>query len=146
MAKMAANPLDKTPIKVFSLQTCAHCKAVKKILQQQQIPFRIVYVDMLIGEERNKIISELKRLRSGFKSFNRAQDQGGENTFNRRNTSGISRIKRFSPTLRLGSRGGFETTSNPARSFPTLVIGGKTLVGFKKETLLQMLANLQGET
>jgi hypothetical protein len=46
----------------------------------------------------------------------------------------------------LGSRGGFETTSNPARSFPTLVIGGKTLVGFKKETLLQMLANLQGET
>jgi glutaredoxin len=97
MAKMAAHPLDKTPIKVFSLQTCAHCKAVKKILQQQQIPFRIVYVDMLIGEERNKIISELKRL-------------------------------------------------NPACSFPTLVIGGKTLVGFKKEKLLQMLADLQGET
>ncbi len=48
---------------------------------------------------------------SGFKTFNRAQDQGGENTFNRRNMPGISRIKRFSPTQRLGSRGGFEATS-----------------------------------
>jgi hypothetical protein len=49
---------------------------------------------------------------SGFKTFNRAQDQGGEKPFNRGHTSGISRIERFSPTPILGSRKGFETTSN----------------------------------
>jgi glutaredoxin len=96
MGKIATGPLDKTPITVFSLQTCTHCKAVKKILQQQQLPFRIIYVDMLIGEERNKVMRQLKSL-------------------------------------------------NPACSFPTLVIGGKTLVGFKKEKFLQMLADVQGE-
>lgn len=97
MAKMAVDPLEKTSITVFSLQTCMHCKAVKTILQQQQIPFRIVYVDMLIGEKRSKIIGQLKSL-------------------------------------------------NPACSFPTMVISGKTLIGFKKKKFLQMLADLQAET
>jgi hypothetical protein len=60
-----------------------------------------------------------KHFRSGFKIFNRAQDQGGEKPFNRRNTSGISRIKRFFPTPRLGSRGGFETTSIERRAVMT---------------------------
>jgi hypothetical protein len=66
-------------------------------------------VAVLFGTTVAVAIKIMKR--SGFKSFHRAQDQGGEKAFNRRNTSGISRIKRFSPTRILGPRGGFETTS-----------------------------------
>jgi glutaredoxin len=48
------------PVTIYSLQTCSHCREAKKFLQQHQIPFRTVYVDMLVGEERNEAMRQLR--------------------------------------------------------------------------------------
>lgn len=77
---------ETPPITLYALQTCSHCKEVKKLFQARRIDFRTVYVDMLIGDERNDTMRCLRRL-------------------------------------------------NPSVSFPTLVIGATTIVGFKKEAI-----------
>ena len=53
---------ELTPITLYALQTCGHCKDVKKLLQERQIRFETVYVDMLVGDERNDTIRHLKRI------------------------------------------------------------------------------------
>ena len=84
---------------LYALQTCSHCKDTKQLLQEHRIAFRTVYVDMLVGEERNDTMRYLRRI-------------------------------------------------NPSVSFPTLVVGEETIVGFKKkkiEAALQALANRLGD-
>lgn len=73
-------------ITLYALQTCSHCKDLKKLLQARNLPFRIVHVDMLIGDERNDTMRYLRRI-------------------------------------------------NPTVSFPTLVVGDETIVGFKKRDI-----------
>ena len=59
---MKLDDSDRLPqVTLYSLQTCAHCRETKKFLQRHQIAFRTVYMDLLIGAERNE---EMRRLRS----------------------------------------------------------------------------------
>jgi glutaredoxin len=44
---------NPTSITLYALQSCSHCKDTKKLLQELRIPFRTVYVDMLVGDERS---------------------------------------------------------------------------------------------
>ena len=57
---------DKTstapPIILYGLQTCSHCKSARKHLQDHGVTFKTVYVDMLLGEERNETLRELRRI------------------------------------------------------------------------------------
>lgn len=73
-------------ITLYALQTCGHCKEVKRLLQEQGAAFRTIYVDMLVGDKRNDTMRHIRRI-------------------------------------------------NPAISFPTLQVGEKTIVGFKKEEI-----------
>ena len=53
---------DRLPqVTLYALQTCGHCREAKLFLQHHQIAFRTVYMDLLVGEERNE---EMRRLRS----------------------------------------------------------------------------------
>ena len=81
---------ESTDIVLYGLQTCSHCKALKKWLAERGVPFRMVYVDMLVGAERSDTMRQLRRI-------------------------------------------------NPSMSFPTLVVGGTTIVGFKKQEILEAL-------
>lgn len=85
----------KTTI-LYSLQTCSHCKALRKWLNERGAPFRTVYVDLLVGDERNDTMRHLRRI-------------------------------------------------NPTVSFPTLVVGDTTIVGFKKEEIEAALAAMPSE-
>jgi len=49
-------------ITLYALQTCNHCKAVKNLLRERQIRFQTVYVDMLVGDERNDTMRQIKRI------------------------------------------------------------------------------------
>ncbi|RPH51888.1 MAG: glutaredoxin family protein [Desulfobacteraceae bacterium] len=49
------------PVKVFSLSTCSHCKATKKLLGECTIKYDFVDVDLLQGEERAAILEEVKK-------------------------------------------------------------------------------------
>ena len=45
---------------LYALQTCSHCKDTKKWLQKRAVVFKTVYVDMLVGAERNDTMRYLK--------------------------------------------------------------------------------------
>ena len=48
-------------VKMFTLSTCSHCKATKKFMQDNGIPFDCVDVDLLQGAEREKILKEVEK-------------------------------------------------------------------------------------
>ena len=52
--------MSKIPVKVYSLSTCSHCKAAKKLLSDNGIAYDFVDVDQLLGEERSMMIEEIK--------------------------------------------------------------------------------------
>ena len=87
---------ESRAITLFALQTCSHCKDLKAWLAARRVPFRTVYVDMLVGAERNDTMRHLRRI-------------------------------------------------NPTVSFPTLVVGGTTIVGFKKEEIQAALKRFASE-
>jgi glutaredoxin-like protein NrdH len=77
-------------IKLYALSTCIHCKNTKKLLDECKADYECCYVDKLEGEERARVIEEVKKL-------------------------------------------------NPSLSFPTLSIGDKVIVGYKKDEIKEAL-------
>ncbi|MCU0587931.1 MAG: glutaredoxin family protein [Syntrophobacteraceae bacterium] len=84
-----------TPIVLYGLMSCAHCKEVRELLMDRQIPFESIYLDLLLGEERSETMRELRRI-------------------------------------------------NPEVTFPTVVIGEKVIVGFKKDQIEEAIGGLAG--
>lgn len=52
----------KTPVKLYSLSTCGHCKSTKRFLDECIIAYDHVDVDLLKGEERKTVIEDVKKL------------------------------------------------------------------------------------
>jgi len=48
-------------VKMYSLSTCGHCKATKKLLNDCQVEYEFTDVDLLEGEERAAILEDVKR-------------------------------------------------------------------------------------
>ena len=48
--------------KLYTLTTCLHCKAVKRFLKEHGIGFDCVEVDMLNGQEKMDVLSELMNI------------------------------------------------------------------------------------
>ena len=62
MAETEEKNERKVPkVKLFSLSTCSHCKATKKLLGECTIKYEFIDVDLLEGEERRAIIEDVKR-------------------------------------------------------------------------------------
>ena len=49
------------PVKIYTLSTCVHCKATKKLLDDCAVQYEFTDVDMLSGEEKIAIIDEIKK-------------------------------------------------------------------------------------
>lgn len=47
-------------IKVYALSTCIHCRNTKKYLDECGVKYQCVHVDELTGEDRKKMVQELK--------------------------------------------------------------------------------------
>jgi glutaredoxin len=78
------------PVKLFTLSTCSHCKATKKLLDDCRIKYEFTDVDLLDGEERVAILEDVRKL-------------------------------------------------NPRCSFPTIIIGEKTIVGYREDEIREAL-------
>ena len=48
-------------VQVYSLSTCSHCKAAKKLLSDCTIKYEFVDVDMLTADERKAILEDVKK-------------------------------------------------------------------------------------
>lgn len=77
-------------IKVFALSTCPYCRMTKSYLEENDVEFDLVEVDLLEGDERASAIAEVKEISGG-------------------------------------------------TSFPVLVIGDETVVGFNKKLIKELL-------
>jgi glutaredoxin-like protein NrdH len=49
------------PIKIYTLSTCIHCKATKKLLNECGVTYGFTDVDLLSGEERTAILEDVKK-------------------------------------------------------------------------------------
>jgi glutaredoxin len=48
-------------VKIFSLSTCSHCRAVKKLLGKCGVKYEFTNVDQLDGEERKAILEDVRK-------------------------------------------------------------------------------------
>jgi glutaredoxin-like protein NrdH len=48
-------------VKMFTLSTCSHCKATKKFLNDNGINFDYIDVDLLQGDDKQKILREVEK-------------------------------------------------------------------------------------
>ncbi|AOY59521.1 MULTISPECIES: glutaredoxin family protein [Desulfococcus] len=58
----APDPSDDKNIQVYSLSTCSHCKATKRLLAECTVQYDFVDVDLLEGDERKAIIEDIKKI------------------------------------------------------------------------------------
>jgi glutaredoxin len=49
-------------VKMFTLSTCSHCRAVKNFLDKCTVKYEFCDVDLLTGEERQAVIEEVKKM------------------------------------------------------------------------------------
>jgi len=47
-------------VTLFSLSTCSHCKATKKLLSECEVEYEFTDVDLLQGDERKAILEDVK--------------------------------------------------------------------------------------
>ena len=52
-------------VMVYALSTCPYCKMTKKFLEESNVEFDSVDVDLLEGEERSSTIAKVKDLSGG---------------------------------------------------------------------------------
>ncbi|MGD0822880.1 MAG: glutaredoxin family protein [Desulfomonilia bacterium] len=52
--------MDKT-IKIYTLSTCSHCKAAKKFLNDLNVRYEFIDVDLLDTEEKAAILNEVRK-------------------------------------------------------------------------------------
>jgi glutaredoxin-like protein NrdH len=53
--------MDK-PVKLYTLSTCSHCKATKKLLDDCKVSYEFTDVDLLDGEERRAVLDDVRKL------------------------------------------------------------------------------------
>ena len=52
---------DKGKVTLYALSTCIWCKKTKELLSSLGVDFNYIYVDLLEGDDRSKIIDEVKQ-------------------------------------------------------------------------------------
>lgn len=50
-----------TPVKMYTLSTCSHCKSAKKFLGDHSIVYEFTDVDLLEGEARKSALDEIRK-------------------------------------------------------------------------------------
>ena len=49
---------------LYALSTCGWCKKTRMLLEELNIEYDYIYVDLLKGEERNEVIDQVKKWNS----------------------------------------------------------------------------------
>ena len=50
------------PVRMYTLSTCSHCKATKKLLDDCQVQYDFTDVDLLEGDERAAVLEDVRKL------------------------------------------------------------------------------------
>jgi glutaredoxin-like protein NrdH len=82
--------MDQPKVFLYALSTCGHCRATKKLLDDNGVKYDFVDVDLLSRDELRKVLGEVAKV-------------------------------------------------NPQQSFPTILIGGRVIVGNREPEILEAL-------
>lgn len=52
-------------VMLYALSTCPYCRMTKKFLDDNEVEYDVVDVDLLEGDERTAVVDEVKQLSSG---------------------------------------------------------------------------------
>lgn len=52
---------NKGEVVLYALSTCGWCRKTRLLLEDLQVEFNYIYVDLLEGEERSDIIEQVKK-------------------------------------------------------------------------------------
>ncbi|MDO8881264.1 MAG: glutaredoxin family protein [Coriobacteriia bacterium] len=52
-------------VKVFALSTCPYCRMARAYLDENDVSYDVVEVDMLEGEEKDAAVAEVKEISGG---------------------------------------------------------------------------------
>ena len=50
-----------TPVHIFTISTCIHCRALKKLLDEQEIAYEFTDVDLMPKVEREAFLDAIKQ-------------------------------------------------------------------------------------
>lgn len=64
-------------VMLYALSTCIHCRNTKEYLDANGVEYDYVYVDKLEGDEKKRIVEEIKKFNAGC-SFPTVVIRGGE--------------------------------------------------------------------
>ena len=53
--------MSAKPVKLYALSTCSHCKSTRRLLDEHQVAYECVEVDLSVGDEREKLVAEVKK-------------------------------------------------------------------------------------
>jgi glutaredoxin-like protein NrdH len=53
-------------VKAYTLSTCVHCRMTKQFLNDNNVDFEYVDVDLLTGDKRTEVLREVFRLSGGY--------------------------------------------------------------------------------
>jgi glutaredoxin len=48
-------------VRLYALSTCAWCKRTKSFLDENDVEYDLVYVDLLKGEEKEQVLDEVRK-------------------------------------------------------------------------------------
>lgn len=49
-------------VKLYSLSTCSHCRATKRLLDECTVQYDFTDVDLLEGDEREAVLADIRKL------------------------------------------------------------------------------------
>lgn len=52
-------------VKLFALSTCPYCRLAKKYLDENEVVYDVLDVDLLEGDEKSAVVAEVKDLSGG---------------------------------------------------------------------------------
>lgn len=59
---MPSKPSNKPKVKLYTLSTCSHCNRTKRFFRENDIDMEFTDVDLLNGEERERVMEEVRKL------------------------------------------------------------------------------------
>jgi glutaredoxin-like protein NrdH len=54
--------MDQPKVFLYALSTCGHCKNTKKLLDEKNVEYEYVYVDLLSKDEMSKVLDEVRKV------------------------------------------------------------------------------------
>ena len=55
-----AGSYDERSVTFYGLSTCVWCKRTRQLLEENDVAFEFIYVDLLKGEERREVIEQVR--------------------------------------------------------------------------------------